>query len=55
MREAYRKNKMVLYDYLLASDKKIAFTIIYREKSVSDYTTVENAVKQMIKMFKQTL
>jgi ribonuclease P protein component len=55
MREAYRKNKTVLYDYLVASDKKIVFTMIYREKSILDYTTVENAVKQMIKIFIQTL
>jgi ribonuclease P protein component len=55
MREAYRKNKIVLYDYLNTSDKKIVFTMIYRGKSISDFTTVENAVKQMIKMFIRTL
>jgi len=55
MREAYRKNKMVLHNYLMASDKKIVFTMIYREKSISDYATAENAVKQMIKMFIHTL
>jgi ribonuclease P protein component len=55
MREAYRKNKMVLYDYLNASEKKIVLTIIYREKSVLDYITVENTVKQMIKMLIRTL
>jgi len=55
MREAYRKNKIVLYDYLNTSDKKIVFTMIYRGKSISDFTTFENAVKQMIKMFIRTL
>jgi ribonuclease P protein component len=55
MREAYRKNKIILYDYLNTSDKKIVFTMIYRGKSISDFTTIENAVKQMIKMFIRTL
>jgi ribonuclease P protein component len=50
-REAYRKNKFALYDYLQASEKKIVFTMIFREKSVPDYSTIENSVKQMIKTF----
>ena len=54
-REAYRKNKTVLYDYLLASEKKIAFTMIYREKSISDFVTIENSVKRMVEMFIRTL
>jgi ribonuclease P protein component len=49
MREAWRKNKILLYDSLSASDKKIVFTIIYRESSVVDYITIENSIKEMIK------
>jgi ribonuclease P protein component len=48
LREAYRKNKWVLYNYLREKEKKIVFTIIYREKSIYDYFAVEKAVKKMI-------
>jgi ribonuclease P protein component len=51
IREAYRKNKHVLYNLLNSNNKKIVFTIIYRENSIYDYQTVENAIKQMINMF----
>jgi ribonuclease P protein component len=47
-REAYRKNKYLLYDFLLLHDKKIVFTMIFREKSVIDYIAIENSVKEMI-------
>jgi ribonuclease P protein component len=50
-REAYRKNKALLYDILLSAEKKIVFTMIFREKSISDYLTIENSVKEMIKKF----
>ncbi|MBA4321863.1 MAG: ribonuclease P protein component [Odoribacter sp.] len=50
-REAYRKNKAFLYDFLASSDKKIVFTMIFRKKSIPDYNTIENSVKEMIKMF----
>jgi len=48
MREAWRKNKIQLYDFLKSSDKKIVFTIIYRESSVIDYFTIETSIKEMI-------
>jgi ribonuclease P protein component len=51
IREAYRKNKFLLYDLLIAADKKIVFIMIYREKSVADYTVIENSVKEMIHKF----
>jgi ribonuclease P protein component len=51
-REAYRKNKSLLYDILTGSDKKIVFTMIFRGKSIPDYNTAEVAVKDMIKTFK---
>jgi ribonuclease P protein component len=50
-REAYRRNKQVLYNLLNTTNKKIIFTMIYRENAIPDYQTVENAVKQMIRMF----
>jgi ribonuclease P protein component len=50
-REAYRKNKAILYNFLNSYDKKIVFTMILRANSIPDYLTVENSVKEMIKMF----
>jgi ribonuclease P protein component len=50
-REAYRKNKVVLYNYLVSTDKKVVFTMIYRGKTISDYITIEKSVKEMITMF----
>ena len=50
-REAYRKNKACLYDLLLKSDKKIVFTMIFRDYKIPDYKVVEAAVKEMIKLF----
>jgi ribonuclease P protein component len=51
IREAYRKNKAILYNFLIASDKKIVFTIIFREASIPDYQTIEASIKGMIKVF----
>jgi ribonuclease P protein component len=50
-KEAYRLNKSILYEYLLAINKKIIFIMIFRDRSVPDYITVENSVKEMIKKF----
>lgn len=50
-REAYRKNKAILYDFLIGSNKKIVFTMIFRETSIPDYQTVDASVKEMIKVF----
>ena len=51
MREAYRKSKGVLYNHLSSTGKKIVFTIIYREKTVSDYVQMEKGAKQMVGYF----
>jgi len=54
-REAYRVHKAILYDILYSKEKKIVFTMIFRDNSIPDYITVENSVKEMIKMFTRTL
>ena len=38
-REAYRKNKMILYDHL--NNKKILFMLIYTAKTIADYKEIE--------------
>jgi len=55
MREAYRKNKNVLYNHLSATGKKIVFTMIYRDKNVADFDITEKAVKQIITYFVKTI
>ena len=41
MREAYRKNKKMLYDYLLQQNAQCAIIIIYTGKQAVDYGEVE--------------
>jgi ribonuclease P protein component len=55
IREAYRKNKFALYDFLNSRNRKIVFIMIYRGKSISNYSTTETAVKEMIKKFSRVL
>ena len=55
MREAYRKNKIVLYNHLISQNLQIAFVVILRGNSVPDYATIEKAIKEMIdKLINQT-
>jgi ribonuclease P protein component len=48
MREAYRKNKHLLYEHLAAKNIKISLFIILRTDSVPDYKTTEKAVIEVI-------
>ncbi len=47
MREAYRKNKHSLYDLLLKENIQIIFIVIYRKDTVSDFQTIEKAMKDI--------
>lgn len=49
MREAYRKNKITLYDHLLSQNIKLAFVIIVKGKEVPDYVTIEKGITEVIK------
>jgi len=55
MREAYRKNKSILYNHLSSAGEKIVFTIIFRDKNAADYDQTEKAIKQMIDFFVNTI
>ena len=44
IREAYRKNKHILYDYLVTSNTRISFIIIFKDSSVPEYLAMEKAV-----------
>jgi ribonuclease P protein component len=48
MREAYRKNKKILYEYLASDKIQIAFIVILKGNSVPDYLTIEKSMKEMI-------
>jgi ribonuclease P protein component len=51
-REAWRKNKHLLYEYLAAEDKKIVFAMIFRGKKVAGYKIIEDSVREMINKFR---
>jgi len=48
MREAYRKNKYVLYEYLAAKNKQIVFIAIARGNKVPDFRAIENSTHEML-------
>ena len=47
-REAYRRNKNLLYSHLQSEKLQIVFIVIFRGSSVPDYQTMEKAVGEMI-------
>jgi ribonuclease P protein component len=49
MRDAYRKNKKILYDYLLSQNIQLAFVVILKGTTDPDYVTVEKAIRDIIK------
>ncbi len=48
MREAYRRNKTILYEYLNAEHIKIAFVIIIKGTLIPDYTMVDKSMIDII-------
>ena len=51
IREAYRKNKTILYEFLNETGTKVIFIIIYKSDSVPDYNTLEIQVRALLKKF----
>jgi len=51
MREAYRRNKHPLYDYLTEQNTCIGFAVIYKETHVSGYREIEISIMEMIEQF----
>src|SRR5665647_1886422 len=47
MREAYRKNKNILFDHLLSQNIQIVFVVILKGNTVPDYLTIEKSIKEM--------
>jgi ribonuclease P protein component len=48
IREAYRVQKNVLYDFLISRNIQIAFIIVYRQNHVPGFGTVKNAISELI-------
>ena len=48
MREAYRKNKHILYERLGSENIQIAFVVIQKGNTVPDYLTVEKSIRELI-------
>jgi ribonuclease P protein component len=48
MREAYRKNKKILYEHLAKENIQIALVVILKGNLVPDYHTVEKSITEMI-------
>ncbi len=47
MKEAYRKNKSYLYEFLISENTKITLIVIYRKKIIEEYSVIEAAVREM--------
>jgi len=48
MREAFRKNKKLLYESLTTEHIQIVFVVILKGNSVPNYLTIEKSIKEMI-------
>jgi ribonuclease P protein component len=48
LREAYRKNKYLLYEILLSKNIQIALVVVVRGNTVPDYATIEKVMKDTI-------
>jgi ribonuclease P protein component len=48
MREAYRKNKSLLYEHLITENIQLAFVVIVRGNKVPDYLNIEKSIKEVI-------
>lgn len=55
IKEAYRRNKHTLYDFLISQNLKIIFIIIFKGNEIPDYAILEKAVKGTIGKFIQIL
>jgi ribonuclease P protein component len=48
LREAYRRNKNLIYEYLINEDLKISLVFIIKGNSVPDYAAVEKSVRETL-------
>jgi ribonuclease P protein component len=48
LREAYRKNKHILYDHLMQGNKQMVMVVILRGNKIPEYHAIETDIKQLI-------
>jgi ribonuclease P protein component len=48
IREAYRRNKNILYNFLVTERTNIAFILIFKDSSIPEYVTLEKAIVKAI-------
>jgi ribonuclease P protein component len=48
MREAYRKEKHLLYEFLSSEKIKVAFVVIYRVNETRDYSEIAGAMHELL-------
>jgi ribonuclease P protein component len=48
LREAYRKNKNILYEQISSENIQITFVVILRGNKTPDFLTIEKSMKEMI-------
>jgi len=48
LKEAYRKDKNELCEYLKSENKKLAFVVIVRGSSIPDYARAEASVRELL-------
>lgn len=48
LKEAYRKNKSSFYKFLVSENIQIALMVIFRKDTVEEYSTLEQAVREML-------
>lgn len=48
MREAYRKNKYLLYEFLAAENKQVVLIVIMKGTAVPEYPDIEKSIKEIM-------
>lgn len=51
IKEVYRKNKHILYNFLISENLKIIFIVIFKDNTIPGFTTVEKSLKEMFDVF----
>lgn len=55
MREAFRKQKSLLYEPLSGTDHRFAFIVIYRKSQISTYKNMETAIGEMLERLAESI
>jgi ribonuclease P protein component len=48
MREAYRREKQIFYDFLISEKIQVALVIIYRGNDIRDYSEITRSMHEML-------